>query len=541
MNKKILYFTAILLLFSTFAQAQSDETIHNHMNGRGGKKYYSIEKLYWQNPWLYSENASGMALCKRPFQQFKAFTDAQLFSNYQVGEMKNIYDPTTNWQSGLNVESYMKLGKIYLYGKFGYDYTTSKENRWRGMVDPYSSPFMMADSVAGDMSHEMYRMETKMSFPLGERLSLGVDVKYNVGVMAKHKDLRNKNTLMEFEFTPGIIYNGDNVKGGLNVGIITSTEKIEYTQVETGVNKDLFHMYGLWFNSSTPFGSGAVDASKRDKKDLTYKGALQLELKFGAFKFFNDFGMSYKTGSQGEVGFNNRQFGDIEQISYRYRGVMQYGLKHRLSADLNFSNMNGFKIIQREELDSNSNIRRWVTYGRANTFSRNSVEGDVNYTFRAAKTPWIISWEATVGARGYKVENTFKEYPLNFNQEWKYIEAYLTFAKHFNWKKSMFDIKPEIAYGVGGGTPNERIDLEDTSIEEPVKPWQLNEQLLEEYSFMTASKASAGLNVRYTQFLNPQAGFNIYVDIDYKYSQALDSAIKNLNRNYFKLSVGFTF
>ena len=109
-------------------------------------------------------------------------------------EEKDIFMPESMLRGTMDAYSRQTLDKVHLFGHFGYSYELGKRSTWRGWIDPYETPFMLADSIPGDISIERYAMQAGMAMPLGNGWSAGLDLSYNVALLAKHKDLRNKNT-----------------------------------------------------------------------------------------------------------------------------------------------------------------------------------------------------------------------------------------------------------------------------------------------------------------------------------------------------------
>ncbi len=344
---------------------------------------------------------------------------------------------------------------------------------------------------------------------------------------------------MNLLLRPSIMFHSEQLNIGANFTYERKTEKIEYTQIETNTSKTIFSLYGLWFYTSEVYASGGDNS--RQKDDNTFGGAAQVELLFGDFKFYNEFTGLYKKGTQSETGYNNKQFGDIEQTMYRYDGALSYNNAHRLKGYVAFSKMLGYKLLQRSELSPDAALYLWITYNRINSYVRNATNYEISYTFHRARTAWNNSWELSAGARGYNVGNAYMMYPLKYSQTWNYTEAFASFNKNLRWKTGMIDIFPTVAYGVGSGTENEVTQYDDSNILEPDVPWQLNAQLAAEYAFMTADRLNAGLKVRYSYFLNKTKGWDIYGDLCYNYTQALSGTLKNNHRQNVSLTVGFSF
>lgn len=526
--KRIITLTA--LLFAAFTlSAQSDST----------KAFYTMDRIHWLNPWLSTGNMAGMVLNDEIFKNFTAFSDADISAEYTTGNLHNIYDPKSNLNGTFNIDSYSKLGKVFLRGNFSFGYDYGYDSRWRGLLNPYETPFMMADSIPGNTSLEMYKMSAGIGIPLNNGFSLGVDVRYDVGLLAKHRDLRNKNTYMNFDISPSFMYSGKKVKAGLNLGYIRNTEKIDYEQIDQNSDNYLFDLYGLWLYHSTGFSSAETS---RMKENTSFYGAAQLDLIFGDFRIFDNFRAEYMDGTQGETGYNNLRHGDTRQMTYSNSLMLQYGLRHRLNAEFATYRMLGDKYLQRQELDPSSNVRIWKSYGGPiNCFTRDYTAADISYTYREAISATDIRWEGTMGFKHTSINQKYKEYPYTFHQDLTINEVYLKFAKYWVINRSMVDLTPAVSYSFADGTPDRITNEETGEIITGEEGWQLLLPLAEEYHFWKSCKFSAGMNLRYGYILNREKGLDLNINLHYKIIGATEGLRKNAFRHFAGLSVGLTF
>jgi hypothetical protein len=504
------------------------------------KNLYSLDIIRWENQWLSSKNYSGLTFNEGILKNFNSFTDASISAKYDFGSYRNIFDPETNFGGLFNVESYSKLGNVFLYGRFGYNYSFMTGSRWRGLVNPYETPFMMTDSIPGNMSFELYSMEAGLGVPIGEHFSLGVGVKYDIGLMAKHKDLRNKNTYMNFDISPGFIFRSQNVNAGLNVGYIRNTERVEYKQIDQSTEKYLFNLYGMWLYYSSGFSNSG---SSRRKENSDYYASLQLNLKFGEFSLFNNFNADYHYGIQTEVGYNNLIHGEVNQLTYSDMLILQYGNQHRVTGEVSFYKMLGNKYLQRQELDPDSNIRMWVSYGGPiNCYVRDFGYMNFNYTFRKALSSTDIRWEATAGYRNTKISNKYKESPIHFTQDYNINEIYLSGIKYFRVKKSSFEIEPQAAFFPQGKKLNANTvkNIETGEILDN-ESYQLMAPLNQEYAFWSARKISAGVDFRYSYLPDVRKNLRIYINAGYNIHSTLNENTASSYRHRLALTVGLAF
>ncbi len=336
-----------------------------------------------------------------------SYVDVSLGVGGETGRLHDVYVPASEILGTLDASSRHKLGKVSLYGHFGYGYLAGKGSTWRGWIDPYETPFMLADSIPGNLSLERYTMEAGAGLPLDDHWSLGLDLGYDVALMAKHKDLRNKNTAMNFRVSPGVHWRSGGFGLGLNLGYERSTEKVEYTQIATNVEHILFDIYGLWVCHGSGFASAE---NRRFKQNNRYYGGFQFDWEAGRTALHNDLRVSWLQSAQTEVGYNNQQFGTTRSWTWEDDLSLQFGPAHALEASFIFSSMQGFRPLQRQELDPDSRIRVWVTYGDpVFCYWRQYHVERLMYRFGT-------SWKLLVGVENWGMEHSYTEYPQRFVQ-----------------------------------------------------------------------------------------------------------------------------
>ena len=335
------------------------------------------QALIWQNAWFGSTNPAAISLFNS-MDDSSQMGEATAGGKYSFGNFRSPYEPESGFGANLSTLSYIKLGKSVVKGHFGYNYDLSKGSTWRGLVDPHETPFMLADSIPGNLSKETYSMGASIALPVGKRISFGIEAAYDVALMAKHVDLRNKNTRMDFYVAPGIRYDSRNFSAGISARYRRSTEKIEYLQVDESSEKYLFEMMGAWNFRSMGFSSAETS---RMKLGNAFGGSLQTEFKSnGNFRIYNEFSADYLTTTQGETGYNGLRHGDSRSLAFSDNITFVISPRRRITAFWKSAPMVGYRFIQRQELDPASGVRRYVTYGNpVPCFKRKEYEGGIFY------------------------------------------------------------------------------------------------------------------------------------------------------------------
>lgn len=514
--------------------------------GQDEKALYTFDRMEWVNPWLGTTNPAGLT-GNAAFlgDSVKSFNDAYLKGDIAAGGYRNIYDPVTELKGTLGIDSYMKLGNVFLHGSFDYKYDFGTDFRWRGLVNPYEMPFMVADSIPGNISNEIYSLKAGIGIPLKNGWSFGVDASYDASIMAKHKDLRNKNTYMAFDITPGFSYSNKIFQIGLSLGYLRNTEKVEYLQMDSSTEKYLFDLYGMWLYNSTGFSSAE---QRRYKLKNEYHSALQLGFTFGRVRIFNDFEARYTDASQTENGYNNLRFGDIRQLRYSDALSIFIGPEHRINLKAAGTRMNGYRFLQRQELDPYSKVRRWVTYGDpVFCYDRNDMNAEASYTFRRIRTAhWTgsgisafdINWEITAGVREYLFKQNYYEHPVTFSQKYGWTEPYINFSKYWKTGPNLIDLTPEASYTKVSGNSYMN-EITTGGAQEGESPWQLTAPLEEEYSFFSSDRFNASIAIRYARILKKSS--TVYVKGSYRLRHSTAGTMQGYSRHYGNITIGYTF
>lgn len=438
------------------------------------------------------------------------YVDVALGVNGATGRLRDVYMPASSLQGTLDASSRRKLGKVSLYGHFGYSYEYATGSTWRGWINPLETPFMLADSIPGTLSLERYKMEAGAGLPLDGHWSLGLDLSYDVALMAKHKDLRNKNTFMDFQLSPGIHWRAGGVGLGLNLGYERTTERVEYTQVSSSVEHMLFDIYGLWVAHGSGFASAE---NRRFKENNRFFGGFQFDVSAGRTVLHNELRASWLQSAQTEVGYNNQQFGTTRSWTWKDDLSLSFGPAHAVEASVSFSTMQGFRPLQRQELDPASRVRVWVTYGDpVFCYWRRLHRESIRYRFGT-------SWQLVAELSNLGFEHTYTEYPQHF------VQRYHTFTPTLAAVIPLGRVRltPMIGYAMDYDTYSD------------VTKWQLKEPLLRQWDYWDGNNYLAALDLKWSS-----ASGRCYVEAHYSFESSTrldDDGI----RHGASLTLGFIF
>lgn len=459
-----------------------------------------LDQLDWYNPWTGNGNMAGLTLGNSylggpvlghygyvPFslKERAGLSEAYLGLAFDTGEYKNVYDPKSSLKTTLGVESYGKIKSVYLYGRFDFKYDYDWGNTWRGSKNPYRMPFMLADPIEGNITDQTYSMEAGIGMPFGYGWAFGVDVSYDVGIMAKLKDLRNSNTDMDFRIAPGISYGGEAMHVGLSVGYERATEKVEYTQVASDTENYLYYLSGMWVANS--YGYSSAEKSRFTGLNGCY-GNFTIDIHVDQFRLYNDLHMNWGFAKQTETGYNNLEYGSVNSMEYTNLIRFQYADRHRFIVEFAYDKRSADRTLQQQELDPASSVRRYVTYGTAPCWSATLMNTKVEYTYR---NPFV--WELCGGVNLNERRQNYLSSPVFASQTFASTEPYLIYSQYICGRGMRWKLTPALSYRfMTKNVPNE-VTVDQEGVE--LGDFQLLEPLYQEADFFGSNRLDASMNV----------------------------------------------
>ena len=442
-------------------------------------------------------------------------------SSVQTGEFRNVFDAATQVENRLGAQGTASNGRLLMNGRFEYGYDYGTGSRYRGWTDPYSTPFMVCDTIPGNISKETYDMAAGTGVRFG-RWTVGVDMGYSTATMSKHKDLRNKNVRMDFSFAPGVSYRGERFLASVSAGHGRGTEQVEYMQVDESTEKYLFQVYGLWLCTGSGFSSSE---NRRIMEENRLFANIDIRYKYGKALYSNSLSASYRRSCQTETGYNNLHHGDTHTLEYNDALRLSVG-PHAVAVDACLQQMVGSRKVQRQELDHASGVRRWFSYGApSDVYWRQVLKLDAAYTYTAP------GWNLEAGVFWLDADHAFKEYPVVYGQTLSFVEPRLALG----WTISCFRIAPSIAWkhslsenhlstNVFGGVSLEAAERQLTS---PLKA---------EYAYWSADAIRTGMCIEVWRALRNSRQLTLGLGINCHYNTDSRSS-----RTAINILIGYCF
>lgn len=154
------------------------------------------------------------------------------------------------------------LKKVSFSGGFGYDYFDGRNMCGSMFTEPGYYPVDILEFTPGRKVREDYTFTGGVSAVLGNRWTGGLRVEFEARNYAKRKDLRHKNTRLDFEFSPGVMYHAGRFAVGAVYIVGTNSEKVAAEGVGPGA--DLYEAFfdrGLLYGSLEKWGSTDIHLS----------------------------------------------------------------------------------------------------------------------------------------------------------------------------------------------------------------------------------------------------------------------------------------
>lgn len=235
-NLTVLFFLICLVMAgsgSTFAAADTTAV-------PVGSRAFDLMTFVF--PWTGTSNPAALSETN-----FGNISLAQAGYSISDDDIRMIQQPVQSSLYHAVTKGYMKLGRVSLFGSFGYSNAGYKGVNYNGtmMFDTYN-PYLVGDSVSARQSREQFAMEGKLSYMLNDRISLAAGAEYLSAVGAKQKDPRNKNTISSLRVTPGITYDLGRTKVGISGSVYTTSNEMSY-RVEGNWNQNVFVFLGLGY------------------------------------------------------------------------------------------------------------------------------------------------------------------------------------------------------------------------------------------------------------------------------------------------------
>lgn len=473
-----------------------------------------------RNPWNQGYNVAGIRL------DTLSKSVAEIYFAKENGGLVDYSASDDSWTVGAYTESIRHLKKISFKGRFEYQHFSGDNMCGSMFIHPGYYPVDILEFTPGRKLMDVYQFEGGLSTPIAKHWTLGLEIDFTATNIAKRKDLRHKNTRLDMEVKPSILFHAGDWKVGFTYRYLKNDERINPKEVGTSsTSYDAFFNKGLGYGLLEKWDGNGIHLKETGTGvigfpigEQNHGAALQLAYK-------NLFGEIYFGNRKGDSGEKATFWHDFKTTDVNARIVWRIDPKsyrHFLRMNINWA-----KIQNRENqftVESIDGISTPVYHGSTLIYSGREMNLGLEYEFHKER------WNLQTGFGWWrKEEQSTLYYPysksLRLNQYSFYVQSEVSLGK---WK-----LQGRLNFQKGNYTDWE--NNWEPSLEAGEYPQQLTSYYQYTNEYLTASRLGAGMSLkRYIK------NFHIALDADYEHGFGL-KYVRQPNHIRAALRVGYNF
>lgn len=471
-----------------------------------------------RNAWNGSVNAAGIR------QDTLSRSYAAVYFTKENGGLADPSASDDSWNAGAATESVRHFDKVSFRGGFAYDYFDGRNMAGSMFTSPGYYPVDILEFTPGRKVRETYAFTGAVAAVLGRRWTGGLNVAFEARNYAKRKDLRHKNTRLDFEFAPGVMYRAGRFAFGAAYIVGTNSEKLEAEEI--GSSSDSYEAFfdrGLRYGSLQLWESSDMHLTTSGVSGFPVRENTQgagVGLQYGPL--YVDATYRNRQGETGERGVIWHEFTTDRVTADAALTLGGTSGLHFLRLGLAWQRQqNNENIITYETVNGVSNPR---IHGSTPTFGRRSLDLRGEYEWVTRKT------DLRAGAAYSELnrESTLM-YPLVKGQKLRYAEIYASVIRMFGF----WEVSLAADFRTGGFT--EREGRYDSPSQPGDYPGRLSAWYDRENEYLTADRlgVEAGVRRHIKRF---------YVDLAARFEHGFDVRLAPESyRVRATLSVGYDF
>lgn len=472
-----------------------------------------------RNPWNGGVNAAGIR------QDTLSRSCAEVYFTKQNGGMIDPSSSDDSWNAGAVTRSVRHFERVSFAGSFSYDYFDGRNMSGSMFSRPGYYPVDILEFTPGRKTRETYAFAGGVSGVLGGRWTGGLNVAFEARNYSKRKDLRHKNTRLDFECSPGVMYRAGRFSAGAAYILGTNSEKLEAEQI--GAKSDSYEAFfdrGLRYGSLQLWQSNDLHLTTSGVSGFPVRETTQgaaVQVQYGPL--YADAAWRSSRGRTGERGIIWHEFATRRLTA---RVVLSLPdddrWSHFVRLRLDWQSLdNRENILTYEHVSGVSTPR---IHGSTPVFGRKSLDLGAEYELSHART------QLRVGG-GYSLLNRRSTlmYPYVRGQELYFVQVFADAIRRFGrWE---LNLAADFRKG-GSSEREERFATPQTPGEYPV---QLRDFYAYENEYLTASRLGLELGVR-------RNIRRFYVDVSARWEHGFDlRLVAQPDRVRATLCAGYNF
>lgn len=471
-----------------------------------------------RNPWNAGVNAAGIR------QDTVSRSFAAVCFTKENGGLADRSASDDSWNAGAVTQSIRHFEKISFAGSFSYDYFEGRNMDGSMFTLPGYYPVDILEFTPGRKNRETYAFTGRVAARLGERWTGGLDVAFEARNYAKRKDLRHKNTRLDFECAPGIMYRAGRFAAGAAYIAGINTEKVEAEEIGSSED-DLMAFFdrGLRYGALRLWQSNDLHLTTSGVSGFPVRETVQgaaVQVQYGPL--FAEADYRFRRGRTGERGIIWHEFETHRTTGRAVLSLPRVGWSHFVRLSFDWQSLgNRENILTYENINGVSNPR---IHGSVPVFGRKQLLLEGEYELSDEGTDIRLG-----GSYSRLNRQSTLMYPCVKEQLLHYLQAYADVIRRFGpWE---LNLRAEFRKG-GFSEREERFE----TVQQPGNyPERLDAFYHWENEYLTASRLGLGLGVR-------RNIRRFYIDLAARWEHGFDlQYVAQPNRVRATLSFGYNF
>lgn len=479
----------------------------------------TYEQVVRDNFWNASQNITGVR------QQMWSSSYAEVLGEYETGGFRDSWQASKGWSTGATTASIRHLENMTLKGSFSFKQTEGYDMCGSMFIYPGYYPVDVLEFTPGRKTLQTYAFDGGISYDLTKSWRIGAMMDFESANMAKRKDLRHSNWLLDMKVAPGAMYHNGDWAIGANYIYIRSTESVEAEQI--GVSESSYYafldkglMYGV-YNIWTGSGLHLNESGVKGLPVMEQSNGLAVQMQYKGF-----FAEAEYLHSKGKIG-------EKEYIWFVFPGNstnLRLAHKHYGGSAWHYARLDfgwSGRTMDESVLEkvTEGGVSTVINHGQNKILAQSEWRLKPSYEYVANQFELLAKAEI-----GVKQEASSQMYPyLN----WQRLMNYGADVQvKYRW--SCFKLTAEIGYAAGNVVEESLITDEQTGVQ--TAPFRLQEYYDWQTEYSTAARVKVGLALRWN------AWKGMYLQADARLTHAF--ALKHIpapDRMTTSLRLGYNF
>ena len=441
----------------------------------------TYERVLRNNLWNESTNITGVR------QDTVSSSYAEAFAGYEGGGFRDSWEAPEGWNAGAKTASIRHFERMTLKGSFSFVQTEGYDMCGSMSIRPGFYPVDVMEFTPGRKTLQTYAFDGGIAYDLDAHWRIGAMMDFESANIAKRKDLRHSNWLLDMTVSPGFLYHDGDFAVGANYIFKKTGETIEAEQVGNSgqsyyafLDKGMMYgVYNIWTGSGLHLQEAGVKGFPI--KDFSNGGAVQVQYK----GFFAEAEYLRTAGTIGEKEFIWFRFpgNRVNAIAgYRYTDEKS---QHFARVKFGWNDL----VLDENVLEkvTENGVSTVIDHGTNRILSRSGWSIAPEYEFIANG---IMEFKAGLDM---DIQNTVSSqmYPYAYTQSITEASAYFGLLFHtgrFYWGVTG-------RYGQGWLSENENIVDTESGVQ--TTPFRLEDWYNWQMEYRTAKRFCSDITVRY--------------------------------------------